>query len=78
MSFDAEMLKYCGRQGRVLRRVNRIIHESTDRMMELKNPCIILEGMICTSDYYRLCPRGIYSHCGIYSHWREIWLERVQ
>jgi hypothetical protein len=72
MSFDAEMLRYCGRQGRVLRRVNRIIHEPTGRMMELKNPCIILQGMICTSDYHRLCPRGIYSY------WREIWLERVQ
>ena len=72
LSFDAEMLKYCGRQARVLRRVNRIIDEPTGRMMRLKNPCIILEDVICTSDYRRLCPRSIYSY------WREIWLERVQ
>lgn len=72
MSFDAEMLKYCGRQARVLRRVDRIIDELTGRMMRLKNPCIILEGVICTSDYHRLCPRSIYAY------WREIWLERVQ
>jgi hypothetical protein len=71
MSFDAEQLKYCGREARVLRRVNRIIEEPTGKMMELKNPCIILEDVICTSDYHRLCPRGIYPY------WREIWLERV-
>jgi hypothetical protein len=71
MSFDAEQLKYCGREARVLRRVNRIIDEPTGKMMELKNPCIILEDVICTSDYHRLCPRGIYPY------WREIWLERV-
>jgi hypothetical protein len=28
--------------------------------------------VICTSDYHRLCPRGIYPY------WREIWLERVE
>jgi hypothetical protein len=72
MSFDAEMLKYCGRQARVLRRVERIIDERSGRMLKFKNPCIILEDVICTSDYHRLCPRGIYPY------WREIWLERVE
>jgi hypothetical protein len=72
MSFDAEMLKYCGRQARVLRRVERIIDERTGRMQYLKNPCIVLEDVICTSDYHRLCPRGIYPY------WRETWLERVE
>jgi hypothetical protein len=71
MTFDPEMLKYCGRQARVLRRVERIIDERTGRMQHLKNPCIILEDVICTSDYHRLCPRSIYSY------WRETWLERV-
>ena len=71
MTFDPEMLKYCGRQARVQRRVERIIDEGTGRMQHLKNPCIILEDLICTSDYHRLCPRGIYPY------WREIWLERV-
>jgi hypothetical protein len=72
MSFDAEMLKYCGRQARVLRRVEQIIDERSGTMMRFKNPCIILEDVICTSDYHRLCPRGIYPY------WREIWLERVE
>ena len=71
MTFDPEMLKYCGRQARVLRRVERIIDEKTGRMLDLRSPCIILEDVICTSDYHRLCPRGIYPY------WREIWLRRV-
>jgi hypothetical protein len=72
MTFDPEMKKYCGRQARVLRRVDRIIDERTGRMLHLKNPCIILQDVVCTSDYHRLCPRGIYPY------WREIWLERVE
>jgi hypothetical protein len=65
------MLKYCGRQARVLGRVERIIDEPTGRMMELKNPCIVLEDVVCIGDFHRLCPRGTYPY------WREIWLERV-
>lgn len=72
MTFDPEMLKYCGRKARVLRRVERIIDERTGRMVTLKNPCIVLDGVVCTADYHRLCPRGIYPY------WREIWLERVR
>ena len=71
MKFDAEMLRYCGRQARVVGRVERIIDEPSGRMMELKNPCIVLEDVICLGDYHRLCPRGTYPY------WREIWLERV-
>jgi hypothetical protein len=71
MTFDPEMLKYCGRRARVLRRVERIIDEKTGRMLHLRNPCIILQDVICTSDYHRLCPRGIYPY------WRELWLRRV-
>jgi hypothetical protein len=72
MTFDAEMLKYCGQQARVLRRVERLIDEKSGRMVHLKNPCIVLEGVVCTADYHRLCPRGIYPY------WREIWLERLE
>jgi hypothetical protein len=72
MLFDVEMLKYCGRQARVLRRVERIIDEKSGAMIQFKNPCIILEGVTCTGDYHRQCPRGIYPY------WREIWLERVE
>jgi hypothetical protein len=69
--FDGEMTPYCGGIYRVLRRVNRIINENTGKMMDMKYPCIVLEGGVCKSDYHRLCPRAIYSY------WRENWLKRV-
>jgi hypothetical protein len=72
LSFDAEMLPYCGRQFQVLRRVERIIDEKTGRMLKLPRDCIILSGVTCQSIYHRFCPRAIYPY------WREIWLRRVQ
>ena len=72
MSFDGEMVRYCGREARVLRRVEQIIDEKSGRMLRFKNPCIVLEDVTCTGAYHRQCPRGIYPY------WREIWLERVE
>jgi hypothetical protein len=72
MTFDAEMLKYCGREAKVLRRVEQIIDEGTGRMLHFSNPCIVLENVVCTGVFHRVCPRAIYPY------WREIWLERVQ
>lgn len=69
--FDREMLQYCGRTARVLRRVDHIIEESTGRMLTMKTPSIILSDVVCTADFHRSCPRAIYAY------WREIWLERV-
>jgi hypothetical protein len=71
MSFDVEMLKYCGREATVLRRVERIIDEGTGRMLHFSNPCIVLDDVVCTADFHRVCPRAIYPY------WREIWLEKV-
>jgi hypothetical protein len=69
--FDPEMLRYCGRIYRVLRRVHHIIDEKTGKMLDMKYPCIVLEGVWCESDYHRFCPRAIYSY------WRENWLKRA-
>ncbi|MCU1240420.1 MAG: hypothetical protein JWO71_1146 [Candidatus Acidoferrum typicum] len=69
--FDSEMLRYCGGSFRVLKRVNQIVDERTGKMMKMKSPCIILEGVACASDYHRFCPRAIYHY------WRETWLRRV-
>jgi len=69
--FDSEMLPYCGSIYRVLRRVHHIVDEKTGKMMHMKYPCIVLEGVVCKSDYHRLCPRAIYSY------WREGWLKRA-
>jgi len=69
--FDSEMLSYCGGIYRVLRRVHHVIDEKTGKMLNLKHPCIILDGVICKSDFHRLCPRAIYPF------WRENWLKRA-
>jgi hypothetical protein len=71
LSFDVEMVKYCGRTATVRARVDRLIDEVTGEMIHIKSDCIILEDVVCTSDYHRLCARGIYPY------WREAWLERV-
>jgi len=71
MGFEEEMSRYCGRGARVLRRVDRCIDEKTGRLLQMKNPCIILEDTVCSGAYNVNCPRSIYSF------WREIWLERV-
>lgn len=72
--WDAEMVPYCGKTFRVLKRVTKIVDEKTGVMQEMKTPCIVLESVICQSRYSEcrmFCPRSIYSY------WREIWLERV-
>jgi hypothetical protein len=69
--FDSEMLPYCGGIYRVLRRVHRIVDEKTGKIVNMKTPCIVLEGVVCKSDYHRLCPRAIYPY------WRENWLKRA-
>lgn len=75
LTFDAEMVPYCGGTFRVLKRVTQIIDERTGKMQQMKNPCIILDEVICQSRYSgcrMFCPRAIYQY------WREIWLERVE
>ena len=71
MSFDVEMIKYCGKYARVKSRVEKIIDDTTGQMVHMKNPCIILENVVCDADFHRFCPRSIYSF------WREIWLRKV-
>jgi hypothetical protein len=72
LRFDGEMLKYCGRRARVLRRIEKIIDEKTGRMLSIKKDTVILDGVICTGDYHRSCPRAIFPY------WREVWLRRVE
>ncbi len=72
--FDAEEVPYCGDTYKVLKRVTKIINERTGALQEMKNPCLILDSVICQSRYSEcrlFCPRSIYAY------WREIWLERV-
>lgn len=74
LSFDAEMVPYCGGVYRVASRVTQIIDEPTGKMVSMKSDCIILDGVICSSKYSHkrlFCPRSIPPF------WREIWLRRV-
>lgn len=75
MYWDAELVPYCGGTYRVLKRVTRQIDERTGKMVEMKNPCIILDTVVCQARYSScrmFCPKSMYPY------WREIWLERVQ
>ena len=71
LTFDREMLMYCGGTYRVLKRVDRIIDERSGRMIPMKRDCIILDGVVCKSRYHGLCQRAIFAF------WREIWLRRA-
>lgn len=75
LTFDPqEMAPHCGKIVRVRKSVQRIIDEPTGRMIEMKHPCIMLDGVVCLAEYANCrlnCPRAIPSY------WRELWLERV-
>jgi hypothetical protein len=73
--FDHEMVKFCGREYRVSGRVHRIIDEVSGEMLDMKQPCIVLEGVFCTAEYTEgrlMCRRAVTTY------WRENWLERTQ
>jgi hypothetical protein len=73
MAFHPEMMPFCGKTYRISQRLSRLIDEKTGRLKELRNSCIVLEGVDCAGTCTRPlnCPRA----CPPY--WREIWLERV-
>lgn len=70
LTFDREMVRFCGGKYRVLRKVEKIINEQSGKMMKIPNDCIILENVVCVGDLHRFCPRSIYPY------WREVWLRR--
>jgi hypothetical protein len=74
MAFHPEMVPYCAQTFRVAKRVSKVINEKTGQLLELKNPCIVLDGAECKGFFTKplLCPRGMFPY------WREIWLDRVQ
>ena len=75
LSFDIEMLPFCGRRFRVLRRVERLIDDRNGKMLFPKSACLILENVTCSGCRSRnrmFCPRAIYPY------WHEVWLKRVE
>jgi hypothetical protein len=70
--FDEEMTNLCGKRGRVLYRVERLIDESSGRMLRIKKDLYIVSGITgCEGVYHKLCPRGMVAMM------REAWLRRV-
>lgn len=67
--FDQEMIKHCGQRYRVSTRIERIIDISTGRILEMKTPCIVLEGVESSGEFMRFWAQ----HEILY--WREGWLE---
>jgi len=76
MGFHSEMVPFTGKTYRVLRRIEKIVHEKTGKMITLKNDAVILDGVVCQARYInnsrRFCPRAVYLY------FREIWLERLE
>jgi hypothetical protein len=70
LGFAPEMVAFCGKRFRVLRRVDRVIVEYSAEMRQITNT-VILEGVTCNGMIRRCCPRDCYCL------WREVWLERV-
>ena len=74
MSFDGEMMPFCGRIFRVRGRVETFVDEKTGYLKKMKTPAVLVEGTYCRARYsnHRMfCPRGILAW------WREAWLERI-
>lgn len=70
LEFTPEMLKYCGRRFRVLKRLNKMMNEQTGEMRQIANT-VLLEGVTCDGKAHGGCQRTCYCL------WREIWLRRV-
>lgn len=75
MRYDMEMSKYCGERHQVQMRVEKLINEQTGKMMQMKTPCIQLEGVFCRAE---CTPKRIGCPRASNTYWREIWLRRVE
>jgi len=69
--FTPEMLKYCGKRYRILKRLDKMINEQTGKMRQIANT-VILERVTCDGEAHGGCQRCCYCL------WREIWLKRVE
>lgn len=70
--FDRVMLYYCKRRFKVLSRVDKIIDDASGRMLRMKTPCIVLEGVDNHGEHQRFLAQHDYAF------WREVWLERLE
>jgi len=70
LQFMPEMLKYCGKRFKVLKRVDKMVVSVSGQMRLIPNT-VILEGAYCDGKAHGGCQRTCFCL------WREIWLRRV-
>ncbi len=70
--FSPDMRSLCGKENRVIDRLDKIIVDGTGEMRNMRNT-VFLEDSHCGCPYVALggCSRGEYAY------WREIWLRRA-
>ena len=69
--FDPVMLRYCGQELTVSKRVTVLVDETNGKIRNLKVPSVVLDDLRCDSSQRRFCVRLLQLF------WREAWLERV-
>ena len=69
--FDPVMLRYCGQELTVSKRVTVLVDETNGQIRNLKVPSVVLDDLRCDSSQRRFCVRLLQLF------WREAWLERV-
>jgi hypothetical protein len=69
--FMGGMRECCGKQYRVLKRVERILLETNQELRKMKDT-VLLEGAMCNGQVWYGCDRSCYYF------WREAWLKRVE
>lgn len=74
LAYNPEMSPFCGGVYRVERRVTRIVDEKNGKLLEMKGPCILLQGGYCKSLYH---PEALFCPKRIPQYFREAWLERT-
>ena len=71
LRFTPEMVKSCGKQFRVYKKLDKIILEATGELRKIKSGTVLLEGVFCDGCAHGGCDRSCFSF------WREAWLKRV-
>jgi hypothetical protein len=73
LAFTVEMLPFCGRTFRVLRRLEKMVHEPTCELIDVRHT-VMLNGVTCNGCHILRggCPRDNFHF------WREAWLQRVE
>lgn len=69
LSFTREMMKFCGREFKVYKRLGRMLIGG--EMRNISAPAVLLEGVFCDGESHGGCTRSCFCF------WRDAWLERV-